>query len=933
MKMQDSQDCGSDSSALNRSLYYPWICLVSIIIGGLFSTIVIIVLYSSRNISGAVFSEYAGPQSQLTDAISSEQFRTALLISVSFAIPMFFDSILDCAYPITYQEERVLWYSKVLFMIAATIPNFILLTSNFGTLTEDLYIIFFYLYRTSVVGFTMAYTSQIALKYGMNDISRGCVLIVILGTSAYCLKSISNFAMTPVVSFLTNSASALLVISHLLIYRGVHQWYVTAHSAGESVSYCEIVILVKLLSAITCNLLFTVAAFYHSAFDFRNSSSSCICTYLYIQMLFIIIVMTIPGRISRLEVNCATRAMKERQAFIRYISHEIRTPLNTVFLGLEFVTSALKRIPSRIGDDSIRPVMDTVEDICSSCEIAMSILNDLLTFDKLDGGKMALELDYVNCCNFIYSLSKPFNVNARDKNIAFHVNFMNLSPDFIENAHIRVDSSKMGQVVRNLISNALKFTPDHGTVTLMLSHLKIDNFGDCVNFQTEVKEPMLLLPEEKNHGLRDVLRLEVSDTGAGISAANQTKLFGEYVQFNANKLQQGNGSGLGLWISKGITELHGGCIGAHSEGEGKGSTFHLELPVTFLAKEGKSRTVSASVSSHSTPAGAYMLGDSSGICSRTTAPGSDLDGDIGEDIFMDRIGLKEPTTESLTAGVMSHLRRLHSINHSAVLRSLQHQGISRNEAKEWKHRSGGDPGDADSVEVEGDEFNMDMNSEYDADEMDRSEEDKIGAMQKMMGVYSGSSSVSSKSSISRDRSAAYGMSDSSSLAATGSGTNTGAGNVSDPSLLSRKSSADFLSNVHPLITTSIPFAQSMNCSRNSMSISSSRFQSRYPSVSNTPRCTTPPHASSGISTPSLTGHNTPHYSSQRVSPAGSGERCFSLACAPFTVYLNSFRSQLHHMTLHFTHHPSACPSPFIVIHSNSAGAVFTGIFFSVLEPI
>ena len=74
-------------------------------------------------------------------------------------------------------------------------------------------------------------------------------------------------------------------------------------------------------------------------------------------------------------------------------------------------------------------------------------------------------------------------------------------------------------------------------------------------------------------------RLEVKDSGAGISPENQKKLFGQYVQFNAGKLQKGNGSGLGLWISKGIMELHNGVLGIHSNGEGSGSTFFIEIPL------------------------------------------------------------------------------------------------------------------------------------------------------------------------------------------------------------------------------------------------------------------------------------------------------------------------------------------------------------------
>jgi hypothetical protein len=75
------------------------------------------------------------------------------------------------------------------------------------------------------------------------------------------------------------------------------------------------------------------------------------------------------------------------------------------------------------------------------------------------------------------------------------------------------------------------------------------------------------------------LRIDVTDTGAGISPQNIKKLFGQYVQFHAAELQKGGGSGLGLWIAKNIVDLHGGRIGATSEGEGKGTTFYVILPL------------------------------------------------------------------------------------------------------------------------------------------------------------------------------------------------------------------------------------------------------------------------------------------------------------------------------------------------------------------
>ena len=107
----------------------------------------------------------------------------------------------------------------------------------------------------------------------------------------------------------------------------------------------------------------------------------------------------------------------------------------------------------------------------------------------------------------------------------------------------------MDQVLRNLLSNAIKFTPIEGEVEVTI---------DAKNEQLEIS---------------------VRDSGVGISLENQGRLFGEVIQFHAKAHQGGGGSGLGLWISKKIMDMHGGSISVHSEGEGKGSVFSISLPM------------------------------------------------------------------------------------------------------------------------------------------------------------------------------------------------------------------------------------------------------------------------------------------------------------------------------------------------------------------
>jgi len=135
------------------------------------------------------------------------------------------------------------------------------------------------------------------------------------------------------------------------------------------------------------------------------------------------------------------------------------------------------------------------------------------------------------------------------------------------------DVTRLGQVLRNLISNALKFTPKSGTVIVTVEWIP----GDKQNLSA-------LVPLEKKHLMQQhpragSIRISVKDSGAGLSHQQLAEIGAEGVQFNANELQAGQGSGLGLYITKGIVEQHGGKLKISSEGLGCGSVFAVELPI------------------------------------------------------------------------------------------------------------------------------------------------------------------------------------------------------------------------------------------------------------------------------------------------------------------------------------------------------------------
>jgi signal transduction histidine kinase/CheY-like chemotaxis protein len=302
---------------------------------------------------------------------------------------------------------------------------------------------------------------------------------------------------------------------------------------------------------------------------------------LYVQIAVTIALTVIHGRSYVLLAEIKQQKLNTRLNLIRYVSHEMRTPLNTAFLGLEMMAADLNAIKAKYSTMILRletasnmlnnrgtfelagdvhELHDTMKQVRDSCKVAVETLDDLLTFDKLDESKLVIEVTDMDPWVFLSDASKPFELNARQLDVNFSIAIEDNDDMWLRDHYIKGDKFKLAQVIRNLCSNALKFTPAHGFVDVRLT---------------------LVSPNESKLGrdLGPAVRMAVRDSGAGISAENQRKLFGQYVQFNAGKLQQGKGSGLGLWISKSIVEMHGGKIWAKSDGEGKGTIFAIDLPV------------------------------------------------------------------------------------------------------------------------------------------------------------------------------------------------------------------------------------------------------------------------------------------------------------------------------------------------------------------
>ncbi|BFM40335.1 response regulator [Synechocystis sp. LKSZ1] len=235
-----------------------------------------------------------------------------------------------------------------------------------------------------------------------------------------------------------------------------------------------------------------------------------------------------------------SRATHLKDEFLANMSHELRTPLNAI-LGM---TEGLQEGIFGLINEKQLKALRTVE---SSANHLLSLINDILDVAKIEAGKITLDYGSTSIESLCQSALTFIKQPALKKNIQLQTDIPSDLSD------IWADEIRLRQVLLNLLTNAVKFTPEGGTVTLALS----------------------VLPPEKNEPA--YLRFAITDTGIGIAPENMVKLFKPFVQIDSALNRQYNGTGLGLALVKQIVELHGGHVGLVSE-LGAGSCFTVDLP-------------------------------------------------------------------------------------------------------------------------------------------------------------------------------------------------------------------------------------------------------------------------------------------------------------------------------------------------------------------
>lgn len=227
-----------------------------------------------------------------------------------------------------------------------------------------------------------------------------------------------------------------------------------------------------------------------------------------------------------------------KTTFLANMSHELRSPLNSIIGFTELMYK------EKIGTINTPAQKECLAEIAVNAHHLLNLINDILDLSRIESGKIEFHPAHCDLTKIVYEVVNAFSIPISEKKIILVTEI-----DPALNINVILDIEKFKQILFNYLSNAIKFTPEGGKISVRIT-LETENY----------------------------FRLEVSDTGVGISKDNLEKIFNVFGQLDISYSKPHQGVGLGLTVTRQITEALGGRVGVHSQ-PGVGSTFFSILPL------------------------------------------------------------------------------------------------------------------------------------------------------------------------------------------------------------------------------------------------------------------------------------------------------------------------------------------------------------------
>ena len=268
--------------------------------------------------------------------------------------------------------------------------------------------------------------------------------------------------------------------------------------------------------------------------------------------VFFIVFMWTKGQSERLKIaeehrkqlsealSMAQQASRAKTVFLNNMSHDIRTPMNAI---IGFTALATKNI------DRKETVLDYLTKIAQSSDHLLSLINDILDMSRIESGKVTIDEKEEELSDILHSIRSIFLADIKAKNLDLFIDTMN-----IKNEHIICDKLRLNQVLLNILSNAVKYTPNGGMISLKIKQEEAMQDGRCY------------------------YEFRIRDNGIGMSEEFLKTIFEPFTREKTSTISGIQGTGLGMAITKNIIEMMGGSITCSSK-QGEGSEFVVRLPL------------------------------------------------------------------------------------------------------------------------------------------------------------------------------------------------------------------------------------------------------------------------------------------------------------------------------------------------------------------
>ncbi|GCE27034.1 hypothetical protein KDA_25180 [Dictyobacter alpinus] len=251
------------------------------------------------------------------------------------------------------------------------------------------------------------------------------------------------------------------------------------------------------------------------------------------------------------DMTAVRDAERGKAKFLSMITHELRSPLNAINGYLDLLLSG-------VGGELTPDHHEFVQRARAGSENLYALLEDLLLISRADSGQMRLNRELIRLPDVIENAAEELELTAADNGIQMHID---IAPDL---PRLYADAVRLQQVLRNLINNALQFTPAGGSVLISAKRAEVGHSVSATSLEAD-DEPQAML------------QLQVKDTGCGIDPEFHQRIFERFFQAPNDRIRQAGGQGLGLAIVKMLIELHHGTVTIEST-PGQGSTFTCLLP-------------------------------------------------------------------------------------------------------------------------------------------------------------------------------------------------------------------------------------------------------------------------------------------------------------------------------------------------------------------